>query len=749
MMLSSKIPAASKTEITIKTEENIENLKPIILSKFTEGLHQNVLVCLLMVFLSVSLFAQQSSVDSIVSRSAGEDTIVSLEPMRVSAHKDAQLGPLGDVAIKDVPFSLNVTTGESIENRGAHILADALGTDPTVAPVQQPHTDGRGGSEMSIRGFDPSYQFDGLIIRNTLPVAVENLDRIEVLNGLSGMLYGFGLQGGTMNFVRKKPTAEPLGIFAVGRYNGGVNFINTDFGGPFDQKKLLTYRVNAYLEDGKTFTDGSSRRGSNFYGVFDLSLFNTTAVKTHLLLTGSYQDMLLQGQQAAFIVDPANVTVPDASDFDTEKLYGQPWTYVKGRQGMVGGAVESKLGSIFTFRGAYNYSALWRKNNGVSATLIDNDGTYTATYSDGAPSDVYEHSAYSLLDADIGSENIHNKITLGWTFNGYTQENNPGRVRNLKLGTFYGAHPSYVSMPDTVAPVDKTQKTRPLYNSALICDMFTYRIFSLLAGVNYTRYNYKIENGETGEKKESEQTKISPAFALTIKLVPFISAYGSYMQGVTAGDATSTPWAKNVNEELDPAVHSQVELGVKARVFKALDLTAAGFRINKVNEFLDPADSIYKQDGREIHQGLEVTVGGKFFKCLSLGGGATLLDAHVVKAEDTTIEDKTPANIPEKLGTVFLEYDIPGISGLSISSGATYNGSRWIDGENTTTIPAVWVYDAGVRYSKVVCEHPLTINLRIANLLNTMYWAAYKPKGTVGLCLGAPRQISLSAKYEW
>ncbi len=200
---------------------------------------------------------------------------------------------------------------------------------------------------------------------------------------------------------------------------------------------------------------------------------------------------------------------------------------------------------------------------------------------------------------------------------------------------------------------------------------------------------------------------------------------------------------------LSPGVHDQYEAGVKGIVFDRLDITAAGFRINKINEYLDPADSVYKQDGREIHQGLEVTVTGMLFEKLTLGGGGTLMDAHIAKAADKSIEDNTPVNVPEKLARAFIEYRIPAISGVSVSGEANYNGLRWVDAKNTASIPSVITYNAGFRYLVRIHAHRLIVNLHVANLLNTTYWAAYKPAGTVGLCLGAPRTISLSVKYEW
>jgi iron complex outermembrane receptor protein len=701
---------------------------------------------------------KQLPVTIIASKGIGTDTTPSLEPIVVTAHKEedgsaengyravsAQFGPMGEVPVKDIPFSLNVTSGASIDNRSAHILADALRPNPAAMAVQQPHTDGRGGSELTIRGFDPCYLLDGLIMRNMLPVRTENIDRIEVIHGLSGFLYGFGTPGGTINIVRKKPGDEAGGSFSAGQYNGGVNFLSADCLGPVTSGKALSFRVTSFLEDGRSFTENSSQRGSYLSGSIDFKPVASSRIK----VSASHQDLSLRGQQAAFALDPAKVTVPSSKEIDATRLYGQTWSNVKGRQEIFSGSAESKLGNTFSLRGAYLYSMLWRKNNGVSAALIDNAGSYRATYSDGAPSDVNEHAANAFIDASVRTWKIHHRLTAGWMLNSFLQANNPVSLRNIVIDTFSIAHPASAAMPDTVAPVSETQHGRSTYNSAIVGDMLSCGMLTILAGANYTKYDYKNENIDTGLIKKFSQNHVSPSIAVAVKPASFISTYASYMQGITAGGFTTTPYAKNVNEVLPPAVNDQLEAGIKVTVFHNLDLSAAGFRINKINEYLDPVDSLYKQTGREIHKGLELTAGGKLFDRLTIGGGGTLLAALVTKAADKTIENKTPANIPKKSATIFLEYDIPAIPGVSISGQACYNGRRWIDAKNTASIPSTVIFDAGFRYRPPIDSRRLVLTIHITNLLNTSYWAAYKPTGTVGLCLGAPRTVSLSIKYAW
>jgi iron complex outermembrane receptor protein len=658
-------------------------------------------------------------------------------------YNTAHIGPLGNLALKDIPFSVSVTSASSIENREAHILTDAVQLNPTVFVIQQPCTDGRGQSEMNIRGFDPFYLQDGLIMRATLPIAPENVDRMEVFNGLSGFLYGFGSPGGTVNFISKQPSSEADANFSLGQYNGGINYLRGDLGGPLVKSDKLNCRINAYTENGGSYTDQSSQRRARVSGALNSRICKNTV----LTANASYQEMQLKGQQASFIVDPAKgIQVPGASQFNPSMLYGQPWTSVRGTQEKFGCGVESALTSFLSLRGAYSYTDLRRKNNGVSATLIDNAGKFRATYSDGAPQRTFEHSAYALADAKFVTGPVSHAATLGWMHNSSVQRNNPVSIRNILLDTFSVAHPEYYAMPDTVSLTDATQRLRPVYNSFLVGDMMSYKMFSLLAGVNLAQYNTKNHNTATGVVTNSfRQSKPTPSVALLFKPLPAVSTYASYMQGLAPGGMTTTSYAKNVNDVLSPGVSDQYEIGAKATA-GAVDLTAAAFTINKLNEFLDPRDSVYKQDGRQIHRGFEVSAQGHVLNGLIVGGGGTLLDAYVSKAATADFENKVPQNVPEKIARVYLEYAVPAMPGLSLSSSASYSGIRWVDTKNTAYIPTVWLFDGGVRYQPPVSR--LSVNMRVSNILNSTYWAAYKPAGTVGLVLGAPRLLSMSIRYD-
>jgi iron complex outermembrane receptor protein len=239
------------------------------------------------------------------------------------------------------------------------------------------------------------------------------------------------------------------------------------------------------------------------------------------------------------------------------------------------------------------------------------------------------------------------------------------------------------------------------------------------------------------------QNKNTPSIALTYKPIEQASVYGSYMEGVSAG-GTAPATTKNANQMLAPSSSTQGEFGIKGTPYDSIDVSLSYFRINKINEYTDPTDNVYKQDGRQVHKGIECTVTGKIFSRLTFVGGGTLLDAEVRQAKNnTTIIGKTPINVPDQQFRAYLEYAVPSMDGLTLSAGANYYGHRPIDSQNLESTPVATTCDAGIRLTTVIRQHPTTLTLNVSNVFNKFYLAGYLDG--CGLMQGDPRLLSLGA----
>ena len=140
-------------------------------------------------------------------------TDLGIEEMVVTAQKREE-------NLQAVPISISSLGAADIERRGVQNAADLISTLPNVSGFASPES--RDTLSVSIRGVaapgpsnlsnDPgvSIYIDGVVlgkaVSNTLDVA--ELERVEVLRGPQGTLYGRNSTGGAVNFITRKPSGE-------------------------------------------------------------------------------------------------------------------------------------------------------------------------------------------------------------------------------------------------------------------------------------------------------------------------------------------------------------------------------------------------------------------------------------------------------------------------------------------------------------------------------------------------------------
>lgn len=180
--------------------------------------------------------------------------------------KSASVGALGEKSLKDTPYSIEVYSRELMENKQARSLSDLTKADASISPMV-----GNIVTEnlaLAIRGvrpdFDTGQKIDGLNARvDAKDLPLEHLERVEILKGAGGFLYGFGTPGGIVNYVLKRPTDEPVRSLSTQIMDSGLALIHGDLGGRFGADKAFGYRINLVSEEGDTYiNDGKSRRHS-------------------------------------------------------------------------------------------------------------------------------------------------------------------------------------------------------------------------------------------------------------------------------------------------------------------------------------------------------------------------------------------------------------------------------------------------------------------------------------------------------
>lgn len=194
----------------------------------------------------------------------------SLEEIIVTAQRREQ-------SVLDVPYNISVLSGEAIRNVGAANVDDVLRMIPGLA-FDHGGTKQQLNNSMILRGVNfqsPGFtnSFQNLsdapvsMYVGEIPVfsviKMADIDRVEVLRGPQGTLYGSGSVGGTIKFHFNRPDLENQEFEASGRFGGNshsdeLNY-SADFIGNLPVSDNFAVRVSAGYEELGGVTDAAGR----------------------------------------------------------------------------------------------------------------------------------------------------------------------------------------------------------------------------------------------------------------------------------------------------------------------------------------------------------------------------------------------------------------------------------------------------------------------------------------------------------
>jgi outer membrane receptor protein involved in Fe transport len=202
-----------------------------------------------------------------------------LEEVTVTAQKQSEV-------VSRVPISISAVTQETLEKEGLKNASDLARTVPGLF-----FTAGgsNGQSQVSIRGISSTVgaSTTGIYIDDT-PVAMRNvvaesaaayprlfdLDRVEVLRGPQGTLFGAGSEGGTVRFITPSPSLAQFSGFTRGEvdYTSGGDpsyELGAAVGGPIIEGKLgfrasvFGQREGGWIDRYSIFTNQEVEKNDN------------------------------------------------------------------------------------------------------------------------------------------------------------------------------------------------------------------------------------------------------------------------------------------------------------------------------------------------------------------------------------------------------------------------------------------------------------------------------------------------------
>ncbi|PPC93140.1 MAG: TonB-dependent siderophore receptor, partial [Methylotenera sp.] len=157
-----------------------------------------------------------------------------------------------DTELRDVPQAISVITQDQIKDQSVQSIAEAVRYVPGVQAAQ-----GEGNRDALIfRGNATTGDFflDG--VRDDVQTYrdVYNTDRVEVLKGPNGMIFGRGGAGGAINRVSKEAGWDPISEIQASYGAFDQRRVQVDFGQAIND--VAAFRINAVHENSNSYRDG-------------------------------------------------------------------------------------------------------------------------------------------------------------------------------------------------------------------------------------------------------------------------------------------------------------------------------------------------------------------------------------------------------------------------------------------------------------------------------------------------------------
>jgi iron complex outermembrane receptor protein len=657
--------------------------------------------------------------------------------------RGGQVGVLGSVDYMSAPFSTQSFTQQFIENRQATTIQDVLLYDPSISAAQ-------GGSRAAVdyvrfRGF-PNYAgqeqsaVNGLAgVSGYLVPSPEFLQRLELIKGANAFLNGnVGAVGGSINAVTKrgpdKPVADITGTFgSTGQFGGTF-----DVGGRWGDNKEYGLRINGLHREGALAPLGTD---SNQSGVAIGWDFRGDRFRMDADLV--YRDQIFYGDPYyTSLADPA-IGLPAAPR--TKINLTAPWMYNAAKELLVMTRAEYDVSDNWTIAGAVGHSKSDSRFNTYCFNSISNVRGDATCYGGSSKSDYDRDAANLALRGVFNTGVVKHRFAVGGNYISEDQGAQPNlpAVAPINFNIYAPSWPSALPEPVFGPTTKQNQNTT---RGAFVTDTLSIldERINFTAGVRHTQVDQANFDIVTGAQNTASSTATTtPAFGALVKITPWLSLYGNYIEALERG-ATAPQTAVNAGQSFAPLVSKQHEFGAKLD-FTVIGATFAYFDIRKANEYT--ANNVFTQNGLQQNKGYEITVFGEPVNGIRFLAGASWIDARQVNTGDVQLDGKKAAAVPEYEFRLTGEVDIPAVPGLTVTGAVFHSGPAPYDNLNSFNVPAWTRADVGARYVYWIDKTKMTGRFNVENLTNEAYWIA--GYGSGGLAQSGARRYlaSLTASF--
>ncbi|GIC78204.1 TonB-dependent siderophore receptor [Moritella sp. F3] len=639
----------------------------------------------------------------------------------------------------ETPGQVTVIDEQLIDEQRASTLGNVLKNDSSISAGGV----SRNRESFKLRGFDlessSGFLRDGKQHWSHYRQPIELLERVEVLKGPAGLLYGKSAPGGLVNMVAKKPTYETQVNISQDLGSNNDSRTTVDVSGSLNDAQTLRARAvvsKQSYDSWRTYADGSTPSTERFVG----GLFVDYDLNDKVTLSVHYDKTNDNGSVDSGAYIDLDTGKPVGGD---ELIWDAQWSTIENDVENAGFDIAAQLSDNWDLKIGYNNQDFRRNDveSGTTAGSYIANGNGTVTYKG---FDRRDHWVFNTAFIDFVGEfdalGMQHQTLVGANWLGYYYSK-VSYSGNSTTGTI--GEPLEKDINYSKASTSLTERdSYGLY----VQDMVTVNDqWQVLAGLRFDR---EVNDKDT-------YNNLLPKLGLIYHPKSNGSIYATYSESFEPKDAINDTDDINHGMELDPVKGRLYELGSKWELMdNQLFVSGAIFDITQENIVIsqntgnNPGnlnETETTQAGKQVHRGAEFSAMGYVTEAVSLSGSMTYLDATIHDEFDPAIDGNRPADVPEFSASVWSRYSFA--NNTDVNLGAIYVGERFGDEKNEYKKDAYTRFDTGIahtiNYDK---DMDLVLRFNIENLFDTDYLAGGSQSKTI---IGEGRNYMASIQLRY
>ncbi|MER0204023.1 MAG: TonB-dependent receptor [Nitrosomonas sp.] len=642
-------------------------------------------------------------------------------------HPNATTATKTDASVFNTPVTVQTVSKAIMNDQQAINLGSVL---QNVSGVSQGFNFGVNANEtFQIRGFENDSIFrDGILTPNNNAISLANAQRIEVLKGPAGMLFGRTQPGGLVNVVTKRPQRESY--YSLQQQFGSFGTYRTllDVTGALNKDGTLLYRVNYEHLDSNSFR--------NF--VYDKRDFIAPSLTWHITQNTQLDlDFMYQNRKS---------TTDSGIPYDLQRSGAIPGKISRSFRGneptdfnnsefYEGDAtLTHRINENWKLRGRFsiinsNITTAQTSSNGNTNLIGDLDRGFLRT------ADHFE-SKFGTVDltGHFATGPLKHALLLGTDYYHSTNANrfSPFRSGADGVPTINVFNPVYGFTGFLSDPLGAVNKTRNEWVGVYLQDQISlWDKWQLLLGSRFDHAGFGVSDNPSKQVNE-----FSPRVALLYRPLSWLGIYANYAHTFNAVNRGTT-----VSGVLpDPEKSREYEAGLKGEWMDGkLFANLAFFDLTKTNVQTPlPAPFVNKVaiTGEQRSRGIELDLRGQLTDYWNIIATYAYIHTEVLKDSaplDTVIGSSGAgntghrfANVPRNSGSVWATYDFSGVGvrGFSAGTGVFVASKRAGNIDNSFYMPGYARVDMMLKYQRKIGPSTVTAQFNIQNLLDKEYIAS-------------------------